>query len=449
MLLTAKWVLPIAKKPIEDGAVLINKDKIEAVGKAGTLIAENPGVKTINFGQAVLMPGFVDLHTHLEFSVFRGVCDDLDFSQWKIQLTKKSRLLSDDDWRISARLGALEAIQSGITTIADISATGASLEAALKAGLRGRIYYEISGMNHQKSGEIINKSRQVVDRWMEKTAGSNLEIGLSPHAPYTVCPPLFDAVGRWARKDNLSVCTHLAGSKDEYDFVKYGSSILAGRYRDLMNWQDLLWQPTGVSPVKYLEQWDIFECDIMAVHCVHVDASDLAILEKYDVAVVHCPKCNTKLGMGIAPLSEFRHRRLRLGLGTDSPASSNTMDIFDEMRIALLLQRGVTGSANESPAAEFVKMATIGGARALGMEKKIGTLEPEKQADIIAVDLTHSHHSLVIDPYSALVYTANQEDVVLNMVAGKIIYRDQKFKTLDESETVARTEPIRLKLMRG
>lgn len=447
MLLTAKWVIPIAKKPIEDGAVLVSDDRIMAVGKAETLKAEYPSEKIVPFDRAVLLPGFVDLHTHLEFSVFRGVCDDLDFSRWKIQLSKKSKILNEDDWRVSAQLGALEAIKSGITTIADISAGGASLDAALEAGLRGRIYCEITGMDNRKTAEIIDRGKKKVAAWQERSANSAIDIGLSPHSPYTVCPPLYEAVGHWSRAEGFSVCTHLSGSKDEYDFVKYGSSLLAGSYRELMGWQDILWQPTGVSPVKYLEQWDVFESDIMAVHCVHVDQNDLALLEKYDVAIAHCPKCNAKLGMGIAPLSDFRSHKMRLGLGTDSPASSNTMDIFDEMRISLLLQRGITESAEESPAADFVKMATIGGAKALRLEKMIGTLEPGKQADIIAVDLSHGHQSTVIDPYSALVYAANQENVMFTMVAGNVIYQNNKFKTLNEDEIISRSEPIRLKLM--
>lgn len=447
MLLTAKWVLPIVGDAIEDGAVLVKGDTITDVGKAEALQAEHPQAKIKDLGNSVLMPGFVNLHTHLEYSVFRDVCDDLSFAKWKIQLAKRAQLMEAEDWRLSAKLGALEVVQSGITTIADISNNSASLDSALLAGLRGRIYYQIIGMDRDQAQNIVSHSREGVARWQELTSGSIIDIGLSPHSPYTVSPLLYQAVGEWSRDVGLPVCTHLAGSQDEYDFIKYGSSLLAGRYREMMGWKDLLWQPTGVSPVKYLEQWGVFDSDIMVVHSVHVDRIDLEILEKYDVAIVHCPKCNAKLGMGIAPLNKFRRRNLRLGLGTDSPASSNTMDIFDEMRIALLLQRGSMESAEDSAADYFVKMATIGGARALRMENLIGSLEVGKKADIIAVDLSFSHQPVIGDPYAALLYSANQEDVIMNMINGRLIYENDKFLTLDKDEIIKSCEPVRQRLL--
>ena len=446
MLLTAKWVLPIIGNAIEDGAVLIKGDAIVDIGKSAELKEKHPQAKMKDMGNAVLLPGFVDLHTHLEYSVFRGVCDDLSFAKWKIQLADRAKRMQDGDWRLSADLGALEVIQSGITTVADISNKNAGLDSLLTAGLRGRIYYEITGMDRDQIQNIISRSHENVVKWQELTDGTIVDIGLSPYSPYTVAPLLYQATGKWARDEGLAVCTHLAGSREEYDFIKYGSSLLAGRYRELMGWQDLLWQPTGVSPVKYLEQWDVFDSDIMVIHSVHVDRNDLEILEKYDVAIAHCPKCNAKLGMGIAPLNNISRRNLRLGLGTDSPASSNTMDIFDEMRIALMLQRGSTESAEGSSADYFVELATIGGAQALRMDNLIGSLEIGKKADIIAVDLSYSHQPVTYDPYSALVYSANQEDVTMTMINGRIVYENDKFITLDEEAIVKSCGPVRERL---
>jgi 5-methylthioadenosine/S-adenosylhomocysteine deaminase len=264
-----------------------------------------------------------------------------------------------------------------------------------------------------------------------------------------VSPPLYKESAKWAREQNLPLCTHLAGSKAEYDFVKYGSGQLSTEYWELVGWQDILWQPTGVSPVKYLEKWGVFEgSNLLAVHCVQVNEADIDILSRYGVSVAHCPRCSAKLGMGAAPLPSFLSRGLNVGLGTDSPASNNTMDVFDEMRIGLLIQRGLTRSADFT-AEDFVYMATLGGARAINMQDKIGSLEPGKEADVVVVDMSHSHQIPTRDPYSALVYTANQENVVLTMIGGKVLYKDSAYTTLDEAEILKKAEPIRKRIKMG
>ncbi|MBI4734207.1 MAG: amidohydrolase family protein [Rubrobacteridae bacterium] len=172
---------------------------------------------------------------------------------------------------------------------------------------------------------------------------------------------------------------------------------------------------------------------------------DIDILKRYDVAIAHCPRCNAKLSMGVAPLQSFLERGLKVGIGTDSPASNNTTDPFDEMRIGLLMQRGITRSSKFT-AEEFVYMATLGGAKALNLDNEIGSLETGKQADIIVVDMSHSHQIPTREPYSALVYTANQENVVFTMVAGKTLYKDFRYLTLDEDDILRRAEPIRRKV---
>jgi len=445
-LLTAKWVLPISKPAIKDAGIVVDGEKIVAMGPVDSMAAAHPDAERRDFGRAIIMPGFIDLHTHLEFSGMRGVCDDLPYAEWKIQLTKKSGRLERDDWLAFARLGAIEAAQSGITTIADISDSGASLTAALEFGLRGIVYYEVMGMDHAQVGKVIDEGKRTVAAWQERTAGTKITIGVAPHSPYAVCPPLIRETAKWALSDGLKVCVHLAGSKDEYDFVKYGSSALAGRYRDLMGWGNLLWQPTGVTPVKYMLQYDLFDTDILAVHCVQVNEDDIGILSKYDVAVAHCAGCSAKLAMGIGPLREFLDVGLRVGLGTDSPASNNTMDFFDEMRIGLLLQRGLNQSTQENESETFVRMATIGAAKALGLEGSIGSLEPGKEADIVVVDMSHSHQRPLTDPYSALVYTANQENIALTMVGGKVVFDHQAPGDLNSENILREIEPIRKKL---
>jgi 5-methylthioadenosine/S-adenosylhomocysteine deaminase len=446
ILLKAKWVLPIDQLPLSEGAVVVSGGKIKSVGKVQKLEKQFPTLKVRDFGHAVLMPGFVDLHTHLAYSVFRGACDDLGFVNWKIQLTERSRNLESEDWKNSAYLGVLEAIECGITTLADITATPETVEAMTNSGLSGRIYYQIVGMDPDAVDKVIDKSKRELEKW-RSNSNSLVEFGLAPHSPYSVCPTLYQSVGVWARKELYPLATHLSATIDECQFVKYASSSLAGSYRQLMGWEHLLWQPTGVTPIKYLEQWDVFEGETLAVHCVHVNRNDLDILEKYDVAIAHCPRCNAKLGMGIASLDKFRHRHLRVGLGTDSPASVNTMDLFDEMRAGLLLQRGFCQSSERFSAKSFIELATLRAAEALGKDDEIGSLTVGKRADIIAVDLSHSYQVPATDPYSALVYTANQEDVFFSMVAGKVLYENGKYYTLDENEIVEKAEISRRKLI--
>lgn len=376
----------------------------------------------------------------------RGVCEDLQHSEWKIQLTKKCRRLDMEDWRISARLGAIESVRSGITTIADMTSTGASLEAALELGMRGVVFYEFEGMDHGLVDSKIEQARKEVSRWQELAKGSNIAIGIAPHSPYSVCSPLIQKAADWARDEKLKVSIHLSGSKDEYNFVKFGSSVLAGAYRDLMGWGELLWQPTGASPVKYLLQWGLFDNDVLAVHCVHVDGEDILILKQHDIAIAHCPRCSAKLAMGIAPLRKFLDSGIRVGLGTDSPASNSTMDFFDEMRIGLLLQRGLNQSTIETEAESFIHLATNGAAAALGMEESIGSLEPGKQADIVVVDVSHSHQRPLGDPYSALVHTTNQENIALTMVGGKILFSNETTRGLDAEKVLQDIEPVREKL---
>ncbi len=447
MLLAARYVLPIAAPHIIDGAVLVHGDRIVEIGELEKLKASHPDEEIRDFGLAVLMPGFVDLHTHLEFSSMRGLVDDLPYSQWKMQLLDKEERLDSEDWEDAARLGAAEALQSGITTIADISDSGASARAAAGAGLRAVVYREVSTMNKREVPDVMARANEDIAEWREYGDPSRLTVGIAPHATYSCHPEVYRQAAEKAISEDLPVSMHVAGSKDEYDFVKYGSSRLAVDYRDIYSGVDLGWLPTGVSPVRYLDQWGIFEVpNILAVHCTQVDDADIEILADRDVAIAYCPRCNAKLGMGVAPLGSFLQRGLRVGIGTDSPASNNTLDMFDEMRIGLLIQRSLSGYEPHLIARQFVKMGTLDAARALGLDHETGSLEPGKQADIIAVDISHSHQIPTLYPYSTLVHTANQENVVFTMVAGQVLYDSGRWSLLDIDRIQARAEEMRVKL---
>ena len=446
MLLTARYVLPISDHHIDDGAVLVRDGEIVEVGTRAALLAAYPDEPVRDFGLAVLLPGFVDLHTHLEYSIMRGLVNDLPYSGWKMHLLGKERLLASEDWESSARLGALEGLQSGITTIADITDTGHSATAAREGGMRAAVYCEVATLKKTEVAGVLAEAIEKMESWKEK-AGPLARIGIAPHAPYSCHPELYRRTADIARERGLCVATHLAGSRDEYDFVKYGRSQLAVDFVDRFDRPDIAWLPTGVSPVKYLLQWGFFDVPgILGVHCVQVDENDIEILAGRDVRIAHCPRCNAKLAMGIAPLRRFLDRGLTVGIGTDSPASNNTLDVFDEMRIGLLIQRATLAPDSFFEAKQFVRMATLEGAKALGIDHLVGSLEPGKRADIVAVELSHSHQIPTEDPYGALVHTANQENVVMTMIDGEIRYDNGAWPTLDADEILQRAEPIRKKL---
>ncbi|MDI6713063.1 MAG: amidohydrolase [Anaerosomatales bacterium] len=446
MLLQARYVLPVSAPFIEDGAVLVRDGEIADVGPRAELVQRYPGEEVRDFGQAALMPGFVDLHTHLEYAVFRGMVDDAPYSQWKLQVMQKESLLDEQDWAVSADLGATEAVRSGITTIADITDTGVSLRSASTVGLRGVVYREVSTMDRSQVDAVMDAALGDVERW-QAAASDRIAVGLAPHSPYSCHPKLFEAVAQAAHELGLPVAMHLAGSKDEHDFVKYGSSLLGQDYREASGWSSIGWLPTGVSPVRYVYQWGILEVPrMLAVHCVHLDDGDVEILAKTGVSVAYCPRCNLKLGMGIAPLQELVEAGVLVGIGTDSPASNSTMDFFDEMRIGLLVQRGLAGEAKFYPAERFVRMATLDGARALGIDDLVGSLEPGKRADIVAVDLSRSHQVPTRDPYGAVVHTANQDDVLMTMIDGEVVFDRSSVETEAFADLAARAERVQAKL---
>jgi 5-methylthioadenosine/S-adenosylhomocysteine deaminase len=321
----------------------------------------------------------------------------------------------------------------------------ATLEAAAEAGLRGRVYLEVFGIDDARLGETMDD----VERRLaaaQAAAPPTFDIGLAPHAPYTVSSLLYQRVSELARERDLKVMSHVAESRDELTYIRSGSGKFAHDYREKMGWERMLVQPYGVTPIKYLQQWNVLHHDFLAVHCVNLTRDDIRILRSADVAVAHCPKSNAKLGCGIAPLADLLHEGVRVGIGTDSPASSNIMDMFDEMRTMLFLHRAMERDVSVLDAQKCVRIATLGGAEALGLEAEVGSLEAGKRADLIAVDVSRSHFAPIADPYSALVYGANQDDVRLTVIDGRELYRDRVHVGVDVDQVRASAVSVRERL---
>ncbi len=450
MILSAKYVFPITGDPIAGGAVLVKGNRIADVGDMATLIQRYPDEEVKDFGMAALMPGFVDLHTRLEKTVLRGLVADQPYARWILSVIEKSTRMENADWYDSSVVGGLDALASGITTVCDITASGAVLKATLALGLRSVVYREVGAMDKMRVEYAMHSAERDIDDWRERTAGTNVRIGIAPAAIYANHPQVFGMVSELACEEDLPVAMRLAGSREEFNFVMRGSSMFAVDNMDVetRGYVEIPpWLPFGVTPVRYALNWGAFDApNVLMIHAVHIDDDDIRKLVEKDVAICTCPRANAQLGMGVAPLSELIQAGLRIGLGTDSPAATESTDMLSEMRTGLLLHRA-RDTRRFLDAATMLEMATIGGARALKMEDEIGSLEIGKRADIIAIDLSSSHQTPEVNPMSAVVNTCSVADIMMTMVDGKTLYeKDHWHVGVEVAKSIARVIEIRTKL---
>ena len=456
MLLTAKYVIPVTSPYIEDGAVLVRDDAIVEVGRAEDLKARYPEEEVRDFGLAALSPGFVDLHTHLRYTALRGLFEDLPYADWRLGVYRCRPFFEGGDWDDSARLGVLEAIASGITCVADLTSHDSALKAISEAGLRGVIYREVTTANAAEVDERLAQAVADIEKWSQEADDSLVTIGLGAGSAYANHPKIYKAIADYVGDSEMPVAMHLAGSREESDFLRYGSSPFSVHANSddesLLNVERPIWLPAGVSPVRYVYNWDILKVpNMMIVHGVHVDDDDIEILRSNNVAVAHCPRINAKLGMGRAPIEKYLEAGITVGLGTDSPAAVDTTDMIDEMRVGLMIARANNEAGGKVISSDqALRMATIDAAKALRMDDKIGSLEAGKQADIIAIDLHNSHQNPTTDPPSAIIYTANQDNVMMTMVAGKVLYDEfTHVSGLHRDEIVQSARDIRKQIREG
>jgi cytosine/adenosine deaminase-related metal-dependent hydrolase len=473
---SARWVLPIASPAIENGAVAVESETIVGVGARDDLITRFPNAVATDFGTSVLLPGFVNAHSHLELSVMRGFLEseETDFFAWLRKLTVARMSMTTDDLFVSAACGAIEAARAGVTCVGDSSSAAAqSMKALREIGLRGIVFQESFGPDPQLADENVTKLRGQLAE-MRALESANVRAGVSPHAPYTVSAPQLERISRLALAENLPLMMHAAESEAERLFMLEGT----GPFAEGLRARGIDWQAQKASTIEYLARHGVLETRPLLAHCITVNDADIETIRSAGAGVAHCPKSNAKLRHGRAPFARFLTANLNVGLGSDSVASNNNCDILEEARFATLLARVDRGSGptNRGPQAgspagvvaregvsksaaladaratapvtaeQALFAATLGGARALGLDSQIGSLAEGMRADLIAVALDGAHQQPTTSPVDALIFSSSGRDVRMTMVAGKEVYRNDKVTTVNEFELQSQLLTTRQKI---
>jgi 5-methylthioadenosine/S-adenosylhomocysteine deaminase len=415
-LYTADWVLPISSAPIRDGAVLVEAGRIAFVGAASAVTVTPGAIRTVPLGNAALMPGLVNAHSHLELTLLRGFLEGLDFRDWLGALTTIRRdLMSEGVLLDASRAGIREALRNGITCLADTTDSGAPLTAMREYGVRGVAYLEVFGPDPaQCDGAIAQLTARVLAARAYDTA--LVRVGVSPHAPYTVSRDLFAATAALSRREALPMAVHVAESPAEMRFVRDG----AGPFADRLRARDIAVAAQAESPIALLEATGVLAAQPLLIHVIQADDRDMARIAEAGASIVHCPISNAKLGHGVAPLDRMLALCISTGMGTDSVASNDRMDLLGEARQATLFHSLRTGMPDALNAHDALTLATRGGAEALGLATRVGTLEIGKDADLAAFPLDHDDAQPLFDPAVALVHAlAGKVEATLVTVAGR------------------------------
>lgn len=420
--LVADWVLPISAPPIADGALIIEGSRIVQRASGADVRSGAIAVDVVQeYHGAALMPGLVNVHTHLELTALRGFLEGLDFATWLQVLTAaRSTLFDEDEIFVAATAGIREGLLAGVTTFADATATGVPMRALVASGVRGIAYLEVFGPDPAQR----ETSMQGLRAGLEKLHGlqtDRVRVGVSPHAPYTVSQSLFSDVARLAHEQSLPVAVHVAESPSEVEFVRDGS----GHFAERLQQRGIPGASRHRSPVALLDATGLLDTKPLLIHAIHVDDTDLDTIRRTGASIAHCPVSNAKLGQGMAALARMLHAGIPTGLGSDSVASNNRMDILGEARQATLTGAVHPHAAMQLSAHDALALATIGGARALGLDSDIGTFDAGKAADVVVFDLHQASFGPVYDPAVTLVHTlAGRADVRLLMVNGETLVSD-------------------------
>ena len=406
------------KTIIKNGAVAIHQDTIVETGLAADLAPKYPDAELLATEHGLIMPGLVNTHTHAAMACFRGLADDLPLMQWLQEyiVPVEAKLTGDMVYQATL-LSLAEMIKSGTTSFCDMYLFAKDVaRAAQKSGMRawiGEVLYDFPSPNY---GELASGFQYVEELFTLYADNPLISITIDPDAVYTCSPDLLKNLKNMAEKHNTLYIIHLSENKEEVQGVKE-------RY--------------GASPVMHLENLGLLDNRVVADHCVMLTDAEIKLLAKREVKIVHCPESNMKLASGIAPVVQMLAAGISVGLGTDSSASNNDVDMFGEMNSAAKLHKVNTLDPTVMPAETVLEMATMGGARVLGAENKIGSLEPGKKADLIVLDMNQPHLTPLYTIPSHMVYAARGADVVHSVINGNIVMQNRELKTLDEKAILA------------
>jgi|WetSurMetagenome_2_1015567.scaffolds.fasta_scaffold61885_2 5-methylthioadenosine/S-adenosylhomocysteine deaminase len=417
-----------ARRILTPGAVAIDGHTIVAVGSPSEIAAAFAAGDVIDASGSVVLPGLVNTHTHAPMVMYRGLADDLALMDWlqKYIFPAEAKTVSPEMVRVGTRLAALEMIESGTTTFADMYYFEEEVGRATRAaGLRGVLGETIIGFAVADAKTPADSLKRT-EAFLQEFAGDELIIPVpAPHSMYTVDGPSLVAARKLADKYGVPMLIHLAETADEVDIAKAKFKL---------------------TPAGYLDSIGVLGPTVVAAHCVWLDEADTAILKRNGVKISHNPESNMKLASGTAPVTRYLKDGLTVSLGTDGAASNNDLDMFEAMRQAAMLHKLATKDPQAVPAQTALEMATLGGARALGLEKKIGSLEAGKRADLIVVSMKGARQTPMYNPVSHLVYVAHGDDVQTTVVNGRVLMRDRKVLTLDEASVLADARALSVKV---
>ncbi len=413
---------------IEDGAIAIQDDTICSVGKRTDLESQYHASQIVDARGALILPGLINGHAHAAMSLFRGLADDLSLEDWleKHIFPAEASNVNEEFVACGTRLSLLEMLRAGITTYADMYyfedvVAGVTKDAGMR-GILGETIVDFPAPDNKTPAEALAYTQSYIGKWN----GDSLIIpAVAPHAIYTCSEKTLLDAAALARRHKVPILIHISEALFEIE----GSR-----------------KKHALSPVAYLGKIGFLGADVIGAHCIWVDAGDVSMLKHFSVGCIHNPSSNMKLASGVMPVVDFLAAGHPIGLATDGAASNNSQDLFEEMDTAAKLQKIARMDPRALPAVQVVEMATIGGARALHLDKLIGSLEPGKKADLIFVDTSGPHATPMYDVYSQLVYALRGSDVRTVVVAGKLVMENHRMLTLDEEKTLYEAREYQKKL---
>ena len=403
-----------ARQVIDDGGIAVRAGRIVAIGSRVQIEARYTSRQRVNATGKLITPGLINGHTHIPMVLFRGLADDLDLQEWltKYIFPAEAKNVTEDFVRVGTRLGLAEMIRGGTTTYCDMYYfEDAIAEETSKAGVRGVLgetVIDFPVADNKTNAEAMTYVEKFVSRWK----GNDLIVpAIAPHAPYTVSEDHLKAVRAFSDRTGAAIVTHVSETKRELD-----DSIKA----------------KGASPVAYLERIGFLSERVIAAHMVWPQGSDIEILKKRRVGVVHNPQSNMKLASGVAPVPKMMEQGVLLGLGTDGAASNNDLNMWEEMDTVAKLHKVFSGDPKVISAQQAFELATIRGAQALHLEKEIGSLEVGKRADLLLIERDSLNQIPLYNIYSDLVYATKASDVEGVIINGRVVMQNRRLLTLDE-----------------